>query len=178
MEMDPLMKKMYKAMGVTNGVLSVQGFVDEKSFYVMEMGYRLTGGQHYTFSKYENGISALEQLIHFALTGRMADFSISDKDNPKFIDICLNLCILGKEAKVARIDGKNFIESLPELIHANFLKRVGDQIGPDGNTSQKIANLHLVLKDQEDMHRVVSLIQSNFHVYDEAGNDLVLELMK
>lgn len=178
MEMDPLMKKMYKAMGVTNGVLSVQGFVDEKSFYVMEMGYRLTGGQHYTFSKYENGISALEQLIHFALTGRMADFSISDKDNPKFIDVCLNLCILGKEAKVARIVGKNFIESLPELIHANFLKRVGDQIGPDGNTSQKIANLHLVLKDQEDMHRVVSLIQSNFHVYDEIGNDLVLELMK
>ncbi len=108
-EMDPLMKKMYKAMGVTNGVLSVQGFVDESSFYVMEMGYRLTGGQHYNFSKYENGISALEQLIHFAITGRMADFSIAEKDNPRFKDLCLNLCILGKEAKVARIEGQEYV---------------------------------------------------------------------
>lgn len=177
-EIDPLIRKMYKAMDVTNGVLSVQGFVDVESFYVMEMGYRLTGGQHYNFSKYENGISALEQLIHFALTGSMADFSIADKDNPCFQDLCLNLCILGKEAKVARIEGREFVENLPELIHANFLKGIGDQIGPDGNTSQKIANLHLVLKDVEDMRRVVSLIQEHFHVYNDAEEDLVLPLME
>lgn len=177
-EMDPLMKKMYKAMGVTNGVLSVQGFVDDASFYVMEMGYRLTGGQHYNFSKYENGISALEQLIYFAVTGRMADFSIAEKDNPRFKDLCLNLCILGKNATIAKIEGKEYVESLPELVHANFLKRVGDLIGPDGNTSQKIANLHLVLKDKADMERVVTDIQSHFHVYDAEGNDLVLKLME
>lgn len=178
MEMDPLMKKMYKAMGVINGVLSVQGFVDEMSFYVMEMGYRLTGGQHYIFSKHENGISALEQLIHFAITERMADFSIAEKDNPRFKDLCLNLCILGKEAKVARIEGQEYVENLPEVIHANFMKQVGDQIGMDGTTSQKIANLHLVLKDRDDMKRVIADIQEHFHVYDENDNDLVLELMK
>lgn len=177
-EMNPLMMKMYLAMGVTNGVLSVQGFVDEESFYVMEMGYRLTGGQHYIFSKYENGISSLEQLIHFALTRRMADFSIAEKDNPRFKDLCLNLCILGKQAVIDKIEGKEYIESLPEVIHANFLKRVGDKIGPDGNTSQKIANLHLVLKDKDDMNRVITDIQSHFHAYDENGNDLVLKLMQ
>lgn len=177
-KMDEKMKKMYKAMGVTNGVLSVQGFVDGENFYVMEMGYRLTGGQHYIFSKHENGISALDQLIHYAISGEMADFSIAEKDNPRFKNLCLNLCILGKEAKVARIEGQEYVETLPEIIHANFLKRVGDQIGPDGNTSQKIANLHLVLKDYDDMNRVVKDIQDNFHVYDEEGNDLVLELMK
>ena len=177
-EIDPKMRKMYKAMGVTNGVLSVQGFVDEHSFYVMEMGYRLTGGQHYNFSKYENGISALERLIHFAVTGRMADFSIADKDNPRFNELCLNLYILGKQAKVARIDGMEYINSLPELIHANYLKRVGDIIGPDGTTSQHIASLHLILKDYADMERVLTNIQAHFHVYDEDGNDLVLPLMK
>ena len=176
-EMDPLMKKMYEAMGVTNGVLSVQGFVDEMSFYVMEMGYRLTGGQHYIFSKYENDISSLEQLIHFALTGRMADFSIREKDNPRFKDLCLNLCILGKQAVIEKIVGKEYVESLPEVIHAIFLKNEGDQIGPDGNTSQKIANLHLVLKDREDMYRVVDDIQTHFHAFDKEGNDLVLKLM-
>lgn len=177
-KMDEKMKRMYRTLGVTNGVLSVQGFVDGENFYVMEMGYRLTGGQHYIFSKHENGISALEQLIYFAITGKMADFSIKEKDNPRFKDLCLNLCILGKSAKVARIEGKEFIEKLPELINASFLKDVGDQIGMDGTTAQKIANLHLVLKGRDDMERVLSEIQAKFHVYDEEGNDLVLELMK
>lgn len=177
-KMDEKVKNMYKAMGVTNGVLSVQGFVDGDNFYVMEMGYRLTGGQHYIFSKYENGISALDQLIHFAVTGKMADFKIAEKDNPRFKHLCLNLCILGKSAIIDRIEGQEYIESLPEVIHANFLKRVGDQIGPDGNTSQKIANLHLVLKDYKHLDNIISSIQSSFHVYDKDGNDLVLELMK
>ena len=165
-------------MGVTNGVLSVQGFVDGENFYVMEMGYRLTGGQHYIFSKYENGISALEQLIHFAVTGRMADFSIAEKDNPRFKNLCLNLCILGKESIISRIEGKDYIENLPELVHGSFVKEVGDQIGMDGTTAQKIANLHLVLKDYRDLNRVVTDIQEHFHAYDAEGNDLILELMK
>ena len=177
-KMDEKMKRMYNALGVTNGVLSVQGFVDGQNFYVMEMGYRLTGGQHYLFSKYENGISALEQLIHFAITGKMADFSIADVDNPRFKDLCLNLCILGKRAKIARIEGREFIEQLPELVNASFLKTIGDEIGVDGTTAQKIANLHLVFKDKTDMQRVISEIQAKFHVYDENENDLVLELMK
>lgn len=176
--MDEKMKKMYRDMGVTNGVLSVQGFVDGENFYVMEMGYRLTGGQHYIFTKYENGISALDQLIHFAITGRMADFSIIEKDNPRFKDLCLNLCILGKSAKIAQIEGKEYIESLPEIIHAVYMKKVGDQIGMDGTTAQKIANLHLVLKDYDDLNRVINCIQDHFHVYAEDGNDLVLQLLK
>ena len=176
-KMDDKMKNMYKALGVTNGVLSVQGFVDGENFYVMEMGYRLTGGQHYIFSKHENGISALEQLIYFAITGKMAVFSIAEKDNPKFKDICLNLCILGKKDTIARIKGKEYIEHLPELLNASFLKDIGDQIGMDGTTSQKIANLHLVFKDRDDMNRVIEDIQEKFHVYNENGEELVLKLM-
>jgi biotin carboxylase len=173
-KMDGKLKSMYRSLGVTNGVLSVQGFVDGEEFYVMEMGYRLTGGQHYIFSKYENGISALEQLIHFAITGKMADFSIAERDNPRFKDLCVNLCILGRSARIDRIEGKEFILGLPEVINASFLKDVGDEIGRDGTTAQKIANLHLVFKDINDLKRVTSSLQRNFHAYDEKGNDLVI----
>ena len=176
-KMDEKIKHMYQVMGAKNGVLSVQGFVDGENFYVMEMGYRLTGGQHYIFSKYENGISALDQLIHFALTGRMADFCIADVDSPRFRDLCLNLCILGKSGHIAKIEGLDYIENLPELIHGVFLKRPGDEIGMDGTTAQKIANLHLVLKNKNHLERIVSAIQERFRVYDVFGHNLVLPLM-
>lgn len=38
-------------------------------------------------------------------------FSISEKDNPKFRDICLNLCILGKSATMAMVEGKDLLNN-------------------------------------------------------------------
>ena len=166
--------KMYKNLGVQNGLLSLQFFTDGDTFYVMEMGHRLTGGQHYTYSKAENGISALDQLIHFAVTGRMADFSISEKDNAIFKHTYCHIYILGKHAKIARFEGLDYLKGLPELIHFSQMKMVGDIIGPDGTSSQKVVGLHLMLKDRNDLSRIIEDIQRVFHFYDEDGNDLML----
>ena len=168
--------KMYKNLGVQNGLLSLQFFTDGDTFYVMEMGHRLTGGQHYTYSKAENGISALDQLIHFAVTGRMADFSISEKDNAIFKHTYCHIYILGKHAKIARFEGLDYLKGLPELIHFSQMKMVGDIIGPDGTSSQKVVGLHLMLKDRNDLSRIIEDIQRVFHFYDEEGNDLMLDL--
>ena len=170
--------KMYKNLGVRNGLLSIQFFTDGNSFYSMEMGHRLTGGQHYMISKDENGISALDQLIHFAVTGRMADFSIAEKDNAIFKHTYCHIYILGKHAKIARFEGLDYLKGLPELIHFSQMKMVGDTIGPDGTSSQKVVGLHLKLKDRNDLPRIIEDIQRVFHFYDEEGNDLKLELMK
>lgn len=169
---------MYKNLGVRNGLLSLQFFTDGKEFYAMEMGHRLTGGQHYMISKEENGISALDQLIHFAVTGRMADFSISDKDDANFKHTYCHIYILGKQANIARFEGLDYLKSLPELIHFSQMKMVGDTIGADGTSAQKVVGLHLKLKDRNDLTRIMKDIQREFYFYDEDGNNLMIELMK
>lgn len=169
---------MYRNLGVKNGLLSLQFFTDGNDFYVMEMGHRLTGGQHYMISKAENGISSLDQLIHFAVTGKMADFSIAEKDNARFKNVYCHLYILGKEAKIARFEGLDYLKNLPEVIHFSQMKRVGDTIGPDGTSAQKVVGLHLKVKDREDLNRILWDIQQKFHFYDEEGNDLKLEVIK
>ena len=169
---------MYRNLGVQNGLLSIQFFTDGEDYYVMEMGHRLTGGQHYMISKAENGISSLDQLIHFAVTGKMADFSIAEKDNARFKNVYCHLYILGKEAKIARFEGLDYLKNLPEVFHFSQMKMVGDTIGPDGTAAQKVVGLHLKLKDRNDLSRIMKDIQREFHFYDEEGNDLTLELMK
>lgn len=116
-KIDGLMKSMYQKAGVKNGVIAVQFFTDGEEFYVMEMGHRLTGGQHYTYTMMENGISALDCLIHFALTGKMADYKIAEKDNANFNHTYCHLFILGKQAKIARFEGLEYIQNMPELTH-------------------------------------------------------------
>ena len=169
---------MYRNLGVKNGLLSLQFFTDGEDFYVMEMGHRLTGGQQYMISKAENGISSLDQLIHFAVTGKMADFSIAEKDNARFKNVYCHLYILGKEAKIARFEGLDYLKNLPEVIHFSQMKRVGDTIGPDGTSAQKVVGLHLKVKDRDDLNRILQDIQREFHFYDEDGNDLTIEMIK
>ena len=173
-QIDSKMKKMYERAGLKNGVMAVQFFTDGKEFYVMEMGHRLTGGQHYTYTLEENGISGLEQLIHFAVTGRMADYSIAERDNARFKHVYCHLFILGKEAKIARFEGLDYLQQLPEVIHISQNKRVGDMIGPDGTSAQKVIGLHLKVDNISHLKKVMDNIEQHFHFYDEEGDDLTI----
>jgi hypothetical protein len=141
------------------------------------MGHRLTGGQHYAITKVENGTNSLDQLIHFAITGSMADYSIAEKENPYFKHVYCHLYILGKQGKIARFEGLDYLKSLPGLLHFSQKKMVGDTIGPDGTAAQKVVGVHLQMKDRNDLTRIMQDIQKEFHFYDEDGNDLTLELM-
>ncbi len=173
-KLDAKVRKMYEKAGLKNGVLAVQFFTDGNDFYVMEMGHRLSGGQHYTYTMAENGISALDQMIHFAITGRMADFSIAGKDNPRFKHIYCHLFILGKEAMIARFEGLDYISQLPEIMHVTQMKKVGDMIGADGTSAQKVAGLHMKVESIAHLKKVMGDVEKHFHFYDEAGNDLTI----
>ena len=173
-KIDPKMKKMYERAGLRNGVLSVQFFTNGTEFYVMEMGHRLTGGQHYTYTMAENGISSLDQLIHFSITGKMADFSIVEKDNARFKHVYCHLFILGKEAVIARFEGLEYLERMPEVMHLTRMKKVGDKVGTDGTSAQKVVGLHLKVDSISHLKKVLDEVKQHFHFYDEAGNDLTI----
>ena len=173
-KIDPKVRKMYEKAGLKNGVLAVQFFTDGTEFYVMEMGHRLSGGQHYTYTMAENGISALDQLIHFAVTGKMADFSIAAKDNACFKHVYCHLFILGKEAKISRFEGLEYVSHLPEVMHLTQMKKVGDWIGADGTSAQKVVGLHMKVENIAHLKKVMEDVESHFRFYDEAGNDLAI----
>lgn len=166
---------MYRNLGVKNGLLSLQFFTDGEDFYVMEMGHRLTGGQHYMISKAENGISSMDQLIHFAVTGRMADFSIAEKDNLCFKHVYCHLFILGKEAQISRFEGLEYVSRLPEVMYLMQMRKVGDRIGADGTPAQKVVGLYLKVENLAHLKRVMEDVERHFHFYDEEGNDLTIK---
>lgn len=172
--MDQTVRTMFVNAGVKNGLLSVQFFTDGIEYYAMEMGHRLTGGQHYTYTQLENGISALNQLIHFAITGRMADYPIIEKDNARFAHTYCHLYILGKEAVISCFDGMDYIKKLPEVMLLSQLKKEGDKIGADGTAAQKVIGLHLKVDNVNHLKNVLKDIEHHFHIYDEAGNDLTI----
>ena len=174
--MDERVRDMYKKMGVRDGVVAIQFFTDGTNFFAMEMGHRLTGGQHYTYTQMENDTSVLDNLIHFAITGRMADYRIAERDNARFRSTYCHLFLLGKQGVISRFEGLDYLNSLPEVLHYSQEKRVGESIGLDGTASQKVIGMHLKLNNVDDLKRIKQDIQQNVHFYDETGNDLMLEI--
>lgn len=173
-KMDKKVRKMYENLGVQNGVLFIQGFTNGTEFFFYEMGYRLSGGCHFLFTDHQNHSSSVKQLIHFALTGNMADYRIIDRDNPKFKDLCFEWNILGKEGKIVKIEGDDILKKMPGVISWSLDKSIGDEIGKDGTTAQKIAGLHMVVKNKAELVEILNYIYQNFVVLDERGNSLIL----
>lgn len=173
-KLDGKVREMYKNAGVRNGVVAIQFFTDGRDFYAMEMGHRLTGGQHYTFTQMENGVSVLDFLIHFAVTGKMAEFPIVEKDNAKFKHTYCHLYILGKQSKIGRIIGLDYLKKMPEVFHISQEKKEGDEIGPEGTSAQKVVGLHLKVNDTNHLKKVLKDIEQNFHIIDMEGNDITI----
>ena len=173
-QLDLKVRKMFEKAGLRNGVLAMQFFTNGKVFYAMEMGHRLSGGQHYTYTYAENGISALEQLIRFSVTGKMANFSIAQKDNARFKHVYCHLFILCKEAQIARFEGIEHLQQLPEILKISQMKNVGDMVGRDGTSEQKVMGLHLRVDDVSHLKRLLGDIEHRVHIYDENGDDLII----
>jgi biotin carboxylase len=174
-KIDKKVRKMYERLGVKNGVLFIQGFTNGKEYYFYEMGYRISGGHHFIYTGSQNQTDALEQLIHFAVTGKMADYNIAERDNPRFKNLCLQWNIIGKEGIVAQLEGFDKIRNMPEVISCSLSKQPGDKIGKDGTTAQKLAVLHMVLKDKSQVKDILQYIYSNFKVSDADSESLVLD---
>ena len=97
-------KLMLKKANIKNGFMFIQSFVDDGIIKFYESGYRLNGAQeHYIVSK-ATGIDAKECLINYALSGKEANYKISEKANP-FINgkYGCKLSPLVKTGKIAKI---------------------------------------------------------------------------
>lgn len=173
-DVDKRVRRMFEAEGLRNGVLFMQAFAESNRFYFYEMGYRLSGGRHYIFTKKQNGESAVEELINFAITGKMASGRISEIANPRFKNVCSQISIICKTDKIDAIKGWEEITRIPQIIDAMPMLKVGQTVGKQGTTASIFARLHIVVQNTKELDELRNLIYSTLKVTNEAGDDLVI----
>ena len=86
-EVDANMRKMLLALGIRNGITSMQGFYKDGKFKFFEMGFRLGGTAQYRYTEHINGINSLHMMMAYALTGKMGDCDQSS-DTAEFRKPC------------------------------------------------------------------------------------------
>ena len=177
-EVDSKVKQMFTSLGLKNGVLFMQTFVDDDGFYFYEMGYRLSGGRHYIFTENQNNDSSLKQLISFALTGSMDSRRIADIAKPNFRNTCCQLSVLCYSAKINRIIGKDIVSRIPEVVDVLYSYDEGDTVGKEGTSSQIFAKFHIVTHNLSELREILFRIKTTLYVLDEKGNNMIVDFFE
>jgi hypothetical protein len=125
------MERMFRSLGIRNGMMFMQSRVVDGECWVYDIGYRLTGSLEYINLKEMCGYDPLDMLIRFALTGDMGEPEISKKADPYFGGkYTYNVSLLCKPGKIAQIVGLEEVEKLPGVIRAVVAHPAGDEITP------------------------------------------------
>lgn len=176
--MHPNVLRLFKEIGIRNGVLMLSGFYENGEFYVYDTGFRLQGEAPHLLMKAIHGFDQREMLIRFALTGSEGNVNLETDDDTKLRGKWAStLWFLLKQGHIAKIDGLDEIEDDKRVV-ANIQRLYeGDNVQAEwiGNEKQVLTRLYLVCDSKEELAACLREYQSKVKVLDENGNDLVLK---
>ena len=175
---EPKVVDMIKGLGVKYGNLMFQGFEENGKLYFHESGLRLGGEQFYVFAEKLNGISSLELMIEFALTGKMTLYNAEKQDNYKFSKYCCNYYVPLKSGKISGIEGLEEVNSMPQVLQNKQFKFVGDEISSTSSLDRVIFRIHVMDDTKEAFASTLCKISDTLKILDEDGNEMQLQKLE
>ena len=175
---EPAVIRMIQDLGIRYGNVMFQGFEENGKLYFHESGLRMGGEQFYVFAERVNGISSLDLMIEFALTGAMTAYDAKTLDNYKYSKYCCNYYVPLKPGKISKIEGVEQIEAMPQLLQNRQFKFVGDEISSTSSLDRVIFRLHVMDDTKDAFAKTLCKISSTISVLDEDGNDMQLQRLE
>lgn len=176
--MHPNALRLFKEIGIKNGVLMLSGFYENGEFYVYDTGFRLQGEAPHLLMKAIHGFDQREMLIRFALTGSEGDVDLKTEDDTRLRGKwAATLWFLLKEGKIDRIEGLDKLES-DERVVANIQRlHEGDVVLPEwiGNEKQVLTRMYLVCNSKLELADALKYYMNTVKVLDANGNNLLLK---
>jgi hypothetical protein len=172
--------KMFKEIGIKNGVLLMSGFYEDGEFYMYDPGFRLQGEAPHFLIKAINGFDQREMLIRYALTGSEGDVDLEKEDDLRFRGkSAATLWILLKKGKIAKIVGLENVKNDPRVVQNIQRLYEGDTVEADwiGTEKQVMTRLYIVCNSKKELVACIDEYQDKIHVYDTEGNSMRLKGM-
>lgn len=170
--------RMFKDIGIKNGILMLSGFFENGEFYVYDTGFRLQGEAPHLLIDAIYGYDQREMLVRFALTGYEGEKVDLYKENPymngKYASTVWFLLRKGKIGKIEGLD--KYTEDKRVIANVQRLYE-GDEVPEEwvGNEKQVLTRLYLVCDTKEELSLAIREYQAKVKVYDHEGNNMLLK---
>jgi len=175
---DNNIKKFIKNIGIKNGPVFMQGFVDGKKIRMYDPGLRFPGGEYERLLEATTGVSLASSLVEFALTGRMKkpnelsnDIYMLNKNYAIQLDISL------KPGTIKSINGLDEIRCLSNVKTVAQRYFVGDTIPNSHDIRQRLCEIAFTISKESNIQTCVDNIINLIHVYDTENNDMLASVL-
>lgn len=176
--MHPNALRLFKEIGIENGVLMLSGFYEDGEFYVYDTGFRLQGEAPHLLMKAIHGFDQREMLIRFALTGSEGDIDLKTEDDTHLRSKwAATLWFLLKAGKITKIEGLDELDKDKRVV-ANIQRlHEGDTVVAEwiGNEKQVLTRMYLVCDSKTELADTLKYYQNKVKVLDENGNNMLLK---
>ena len=171
----PKVIEMFKHLGMKNGMVFIQSFVEEGKCIFYEIGYRITGSLEYKIIEHASGFNPIEMMIQQAIS----DSSIVDIEklaNPHFTNHYCNITFPAYPGTIETISGVNEILKMPNVIDVVLSYDEGDEIPQKalGTLAQVVARVFAHAGTKEELILVMDDIHHKFKVTSVTGENMLL----
>ncbi len=169
--------RMFKDIGIKDGVLMFSAFFEDGEFYVYDTGFRLQGEAPHLLMKAVHGFDQREMLVRFALTGSEGNVDLEKEDSASFRGKwAATVWLLLKEGKIKTILGLDEVEKDSAVVAIVRRLDEGDIVRKEwiGTEKQVLARLYLVCESKEELAQKITYYQNSIKVSDENGQNMLL----
>lgn len=178
MKTDKLIKNMFRGIGMQNGPVFLQAFIHEGFPCLYEAGYRTNGAREQYIIASTSGLSSVDMLINFALSGKMSNVNIEKIIDPKLHGkFACKLSPLIRMGTVATITGIEEIEVIKSIEKVVINNNIGSTISASQvGTLNQIAYRAFIIEDSIiNLKHIIDLIHEKVTYLDINGNSMMLK---
>lgn len=175
-EVEDNCKRMFKHLGLKDGMMFMQCKVEDGMCYVYDLGYSLTGSLEYKILERVCGYNPLEMMICHALTGKMGEESIADRAVPEFKTPAFNVSCLCAPGTIEKIEGINEVKAMPEVEDVVIAHTLGETITEQmkGLLAQITVRVLGSVANKEQLLPTMQKIDNTIHIVGSEGEELLL----
>ena len=168
--------EMIKKLGIKNGPVFMQGFVDGNTVRMYDPGIRFPGNEFERIYKRATGLDPMKSIISYILGGEILDYDGKiegsyDLNGYVAIQYMINL----RAGEIATFDGLDQIAKHPNVIDVQQRHFIGDIIKNTGDIKHRAGEISILIeRNVEKMKNVIDYIQSCLKVTDINGESMII----
>lgn len=169
----PLIVKVLKKMGCTEGICNIQLFFDEEEdeFYLTEIGYRISADLYYLLAPKVGGFNSLSWLIEAVLGQEHDEKNFQELQEKKYsgYKCCYNL-FSNRNGIVGRIYGLDKVQREISNINISMIRQEGDQVGKNAYLGEIV----VASNSKEELCGFLQIINENLEILDVSGKNMLI----
>lgn len=167
---------MLNALGIQNGPVFMQGFVDDDTVRFYDPGFRFPGGEYERAVDRVFGVDFAKLLIEYALSGRILSWSSelpSDLFNLNGATEIIHDVSLSPGV-IASIEGIERVKALPGIVSLSQRYFAGNAVPNEANVGRRFLEINMLCQNLDEARSLVAEVNNLVHVYSTDGADMVI----